>query len=180
MAPPLAARSSSHLGCRDGRALHSSKHGDGAGDGHGAFRLEARRNAPYRDASLSIMRPGAPPRVARMVYDRQAIQCGCGGDARSRQGPPAQPADAPGEVDVSAETLTLRVWCVDGGAEEPDEPNAFGDPREAAQDHAETRYHQGDYPAMQEIHVRDVSGALLVFDVETEQVPCFVARRRQT
>jgi len=80
---------------------------------------------------------------------------------------------------VSAEPLTLRVWCVDGGAEEPDKPNASGDPREAAQDHAEMIFYRGNYPAMQEIHVRDACGALLVFDVETEQVPCFVARRRQ-
>jgi len=84
---------------------------------------------------------------------------------------------ARGEGQLSSEPWTLRVWGED--EEEPDDPNASGDPREAAELYAELAFHQGDYPMLQEIRVRGTSGEVEVFDVETEMAPTFIARRRR-
>lgn len=78
---------------------------------------------------------------------------------------------------MSGAAHTLRVWCPDD-REEPPYPNEGGAPGFAAEREAERRFYRGDFPAVQTIHVRDERGSLHRYEVTTDSVPVFTARKR--
>lgn len=71
----------------------------------------------------------------------------------------------------------VRIWSDEG--QEPDEPNAYGSDLEAlAEEFAERRFADSDYPETQTIMVREASGKLHVFDVTAEPATVFRAKER--